>query len=554
MFLSFALMEFAFAEEFTIDGINYSCDETCTVTGYTGKVTEANIKEDINGKKVREIKASAFNNNTNLTSVTIPAYVTSIGSSAFTKCYSLQTLNFAGESTLQTISSSAFANDTALRSVTIPASVTSIGTSAFYKCSSLQTLDFAAGSTLQTISDRAFEMTAVESVTIPASVTSIGNSAFNLCTSLKSITFSDTDSITIDGYAFSLVNDSYKSVRAERRIEAYQAMYDQIITDTVKYGIEDPKQVQLVLDPEDIRIVLPADTKLTVGSSIKLTLHVEPADVYRPERISIAGDDALELTYDWSKAYKAAEALVLDVVVTGKSISPDSNLTVSFKSIKEQAKLPVTPSTPVTFSITNNTSGLYGIPDDIPDETEIVLSAVVTDPAGVTYSTLPKIVTVGQLRGDRTDIQLPFPDDHAPAGTAMQSGKLTFGFPDESGKSADALVLSGEENMWELSGAYYNFGDDKIGMHMEWRFMTRTEAAASAKVVPLPEDGVGAYMIDPLTGEKEYLLFHTYEICMQWLGDDAKCRDWRYCYGKDMSLALTRPDDALFTGTNGIYW
>lgn len=54
-------------------------------------------------------------------------------------------------------------------------------------------------------------------------------------------------------------------------------------------------------------------------------------------------------------------------------------------------------------------------------------------------------------------------------------------------------------------------------------------------VVPLPEDGIGAYRIDPESGQKEYLLFQTYEICMQWLGDDAKCRDSHYCYGKDSS-------------------
>lgn len=57
-----------------------------------------------------------------------------------------------------------------------------------------------------------------------------------------------------------------------------------------------------------------------------------------------------------------------------------------------------------------------------------------------------------------------------------------------------------------------------------------SETPTAVKEVPLPEDEIGAYAIDPVTGEKIYLLFHTYEICMNWLGDDVRCRDSHYVY------------------------
>ena len=93
----------------------------------------------------------------NLTSVTIPNSVTSIGQSAFSGC-------------------------TSLTSVSIPNSVTSIGQSAFYDCTSLT------------------------SVSIPNSVTYISSLAFGNCKSLtsvnipSSVTTIDTDAFTNTGW------------------------------------------------------------------------------------------------------------------------------------------------------------------------------------------------------------------------------------------------------------------------------------------------------------------------------------------------------------------
>ena len=54
----------------------------------------------------------------------------------------------------------------------------------------------------------------------------------------------------------------------------------------------------------------------------------------------------------------------------------------------------------------------------------------------------------------------------------------------------------------------------------------------SVVVYALPEDEYGAYVINEVSGEKEYLLFHTYAICMQFLGREDLCSDYTRNYHK----------------------
>ena len=48
----------------------------------------------------------------------------------------------------------------------------------------------------------------------------------------------------------------------------------------------------------------------------------------------------------------------------------------------------------------------------------------------------------------------------------------------------------------------------------------------------LPEDEIGAYKLNE-DGTKEYLLFHTYSLCMDWLGRDELCRGYERCFHKE---------------------
>jgi len=118
------------------DGKGYSVAKG-TVT--SGAVV---IPATYNNLPVTAIGAQAFVG-TQITTLTIPNSVTSIGGTAFNNC-------------------------TSLTSVTIPSSVTSIADWAFNNCTSLT------------------------SVTIPSSVTSIGDGAFNNCQKLTSVTFQGT--------------------------------------------------------------------------------------------------------------------------------------------------------------------------------------------------------------------------------------------------------------------------------------------------------------------------------------------------------------------------
>ena len=156
---------------------------------------------------IATVGGNAFRSCSALSSITIPASVTSIGKQAFNSCYNnsskktgLTEVTFAEGSKLETIGESAFNGCKVLSSITIPASVTSIGKQAFYGCTKLETVTFAKGSKLETIGESAFNGCKVlSSITIQASVTSIGNFAFQYCYALESINI--PASVTSFGWA-----------------------------------------------------------------------------------------------------------------------------------------------------------------------------------------------------------------------------------------------------------------------------------------------------------------------------------------------------------------
>ena len=190
--------------------------KTVTITKYTGKESTVILPSTINSWDVTKIGEDALKDNTTITSVTIPASVTEIGSNAFAGCTNLTSVHYAGDWSNLTIQSgnpavqdaaneqlfdfefilnntavivnsyngtaadvtipsrykgkpvtainNAVFPNSAVTSVTIPDSVTSIHDVSFFNCSQLT------------------------NISIPNSVTYIGYSAFSYCTSLKSIT------------------------------------------------------------------------------------------------------------------------------------------------------------------------------------------------------------------------------------------------------------------------------------------------------------------------------------------------------------------------------
>ena len=189
--------------------------KTVTITKYTGTESTVILPSTISSWPVTKIGEDAFQDNTTITSVTIPASVTEIGSNAFAGCTNLTSVNYAGDWSNLTIQSGnpavqdaaneqlfdfAFTPDnTAVivrykgtaADVTIPSRykgkpVTTIGHAAFFNSA---VTSVTIPDSVTSISDEAFiNCPKLTNISIPNSVTYIGFSAFSSCTSLKSIT------------------------------------------------------------------------------------------------------------------------------------------------------------------------------------------------------------------------------------------------------------------------------------------------------------------------------------------------------------------------------
>lgn len=216
--------------------------KTVTITKYTGTESTVILPSTINSWPVTKIGEDAFQDNTTITSVTIPASVTEIGSNAFAGCTNLTSVTYGGDWSNLTIQSgnpavqdaaneqlfdfefilnntavivnnyrckgtaadvtipscykgkpvtainnAAFPNS-AVTSVTIPDSVTSIPDAAFVNCSQLTNISIPNSVTY--IGFSAFDGCAsLKSITLPSSLRTIGNSAFAGCPSLMTVTY-----------------------------------------------------------------------------------------------------------------------------------------------------------------------------------------------------------------------------------------------------------------------------------------------------------------------------------------------------------------------------
>ncbi len=158
------------------DSVQYIPDELCKGMENLTTLTIPN--------SVISIGNGAFSGCSGLTSIAIPNSVTSIGSRAFQNCYGLTSINIPNQ--LTTINDYVFAGLTSLPSITIPESVTIIGNDAFSGCSGLTSITIPESVTI--IGDGAFSgCSELTSIAIPNSVTSIGRRAFFGCSGLTSI-------------------------------------------------------------------------------------------------------------------------------------------------------------------------------------------------------------------------------------------------------------------------------------------------------------------------------------------------------------------------------
>ncbi len=234
------------AYDFRVDGIYYAFNGGgLTVvsgdTDYSGDVViPSTVSYDGKVYSVTSIDSEAFSWCTEITSVSIPHSVTSVGKGPFFYCSNLEEIMVSADNpvyssldgvlynkdktellkcpdkkmsvtipnSVTTIGDTAFSDCIGLTSLTIPNSVTSVGIYAFYDCNNLTSVTIPESVTkimdgtfsscrsltsvvipnsITSIGDLAFSACGLTSVTIPESVMSIGNLAFYFCNDLTSV-------------------------------------------------------------------------------------------------------------------------------------------------------------------------------------------------------------------------------------------------------------------------------------------------------------------------------------------------------------------------------
>lgn len=137
-----------------------------------------------NDGKITEILDKEFYLCINLSSITLPEGIISIGNYAFNGCTALTNVEFPN--TVTSIGSQAFYNCLSLTSIVLPNDLTTIKTQTFYGCSKLKNVGLPKN--LSCIEDQAFSScTELSFIDLEEckNLTTLGNSVFNGCSALS---------------------------------------------------------------------------------------------------------------------------------------------------------------------------------------------------------------------------------------------------------------------------------------------------------------------------------------------------------------------------------
>ena len=212
--------------EVVADGITYRIDENgAMVAAAETSLTEANIPSAVefegNQYAVTKINDKAFSDNTNLTAVTLPESVVTLGSDAFSGCQSLKTIKIPSKVTA--IPDRCFVSCTSLESVIIPEGVTTVGLDAFYSCD-------------------------LNTLTLPSTITKIDDGVFSHNNNLRTITCNAVTPPMLGDNVFyysatSSVKVPLQSIAAYRQADGWKNISEyyvyEVISDGVTYRIDD---------------------------------------------------------------------------------------------------------------------------------------------------------------------------------------------------------------------------------------------------------------------------------------------------------------------------
>lgn len=162
------------------DGINYAGNVLLVCKNHVlSDGTNITLKDGTTG-----IAAGAFNGNTKLTGITLPASVEAVGDRAFFDCRNLAYVDFSGESKLHHAEDYAFANCYALKRFDVPSGLSVIPQRMFYS-SALES--FEIKDSIKEIKNGALMNSNIKSVYIPAHV-KIGTGVFSSCSEIEKFT------------------------------------------------------------------------------------------------------------------------------------------------------------------------------------------------------------------------------------------------------------------------------------------------------------------------------------------------------------------------------
>ena len=226
---------------------------------------------------VTNIGTCAFRGCSNLTNVAIPPSVTTIGSNAFIWCKQIDTVHISDLATWCNISFDWSANplyygahlyldDKEVTDLTIPNGVTSIGNGAFFGCSYLSNVTIPEGVT--TIGEQTFrDCSGLTSISLPTSLSSISKRAFQDCDSLTSVNIPEGVTSIGEGTFCDCSSLTTVTIPASVKSIGYRAFFNCWDLESVISWIEEPFEIR-----DDVFELY--DEKTYLLSSTSATLYV----------------------------------------------------------------------------------------------------------------------------------------------------------------------------------------------------------------------------------------------------------------------------------------
>ena len=298
---------------------------------------------------------NAFNGCVNLVEIKLPDGLTNIGKNAFYNCSSLTSVDIP--SGVKEICNSTFWGCSALTKVNLPESIETIGKNVFNGCENLETVELPEG--IVSLNE-VFSNSGITTITIPSTVTTIDN-AFSSCQKLTTIyckssgliynsskkpfyKVEDLSKITV--YIPKGTKTTYKTWMTGVNLIEYDFQNNEpVVSGAVEVTITETTPTCVVFNGTTSKVS--PDFLVRVLYSTEETIHEQTANIVETYQVDADGTLALEITgllpdqtYYYVVSTKingettfsetssfSTQPIDMDVNVTGNSISGTINLT-----------------------------------------------------------------------------------------------------------------------------------------------------------------------------------------------------------------------------------